>query len=282
MSLRLGVDVGGTKIALAVLDAQGREVLRRRVATPHSGYDSALAVLGAEILSVENEAGARCSVGICLPGGVSASGRVFNSYNTPFNGRALKRDLEARLSRQVRFANDAKAFVLSEAVDGAGAGAEVVFGAIFGTGVGGGIVVHGKALTGLNAISGEWGHTPLPWMLAEEFPGPPCNCGRRGCIEQFCAGPALQRLKDEVGNEELALERYDDRVARALSLVVNFLDPEVIVLGGGVSNMDRLYTNVPRLLPKYVYTEHPATAIRRAAHGDASGVRGAAMLWPAE
>lgn len=279
--MRLGVDLGGSKIELAVLDPQGEERVRRRVATPHSGYDVALEVLAAEIMSVEHEAGARCSVGMCMPGGVSASGRVFNAYNTPFNGRALKRDLEARLSREVRFANDAKAFVLSEAIDGAGAGAGVVFGAILGTGVGGGMVVHGKVLTGRNAISGEWGHTPLPWMLPEEYPGPRCNCGRLGCIEQFCAGPALQLLKEAMGNEELALERYEDRLARAFSLVVNFLDPDIIVVGGGVSNMDRLYTNIPRLLPKYVYSDSADTPIRRAAHGDASGVRGAAMLWPA-
>ena len=279
--MRLGVDVGGSKIELAVLDPQGREIARRRVPTPHAGYDVALEVLAAEILSVEQETGARCSVGVCMPGGVSPSGRVFNAYNTPFNARALKRDLEGRLSREVRFANDAKAFVLSEALDGAGAGAGVVFGAIFGTGVGGGMVVHGRVLTGRNAISGEWGHTPLPWMLPAEYPGPRCNCGRLGCIEQFCSGPALQALKAELGNEELALERYEDRLARALSLVVNFLDPDVIVLGGGVSNMDRLYTNVPRALPKYVYSDRADTPIRRAAHGDASGVRGAAMLWPA-
>lgn len=279
--MRLGVDLGGSKIELAVLDPQGKESVRRRVPTPHSGYDVALDVLAAQILSVEQEARARCSVGMCMPGGVSASGRVFNAYNTPFNGRALKRDLEARLSREVRFANDAKAFVLSEAIDGAGAGAGVVFGAILGTGVGGGMVVHGKVLTGRNAISGEWGHTPLPWMLPEEYPGPRCNCGRLGCIEQFCSGPALQALNEELGNEELALERYDDRLARAFSLVVNFLDPDVIVVGGGVSNMDRLYTSIPRLLPKYVYSDSAETPIWRAAHGDASGVRGAAMLWPA-
>jgi predicted NBD/HSP70 family sugar kinase len=279
--VRLGVDLGGSKIELAVLDPQGKESVRRRVPTPHSGYDVALDVLAAQILSVEQEARARCSVGMCMPGGVSASGRVFNAYNTPFNGRALKRDLEARLSREVRFANDAKAFVLSEAIDGAGAGAGVVFGAILGTGVGGGMVVHGKVLTGRNAISGEWGHTPLPWMLPEEYPGPRCNCGRLGCIEQFCSGPALQALKVELGNEELALERYEDRLARAFSLVVNFLDPDVIVVGGGVSNMDRLYTSIPRLLPKFVYSDSAETPIRRAAHGDASGVRGAAMLWPA-
>jgi fructokinase len=280
--VRLGVDLGGSKIELAVLDPRGGESLRRRVPTPHSGYDVALDVLASEILSVEQEAGARCSVGMCMPGGISRSGRVFNAYNTPFNGRALKRDLEARLAREVRFANDAKCFVLSESVDGAGAGAEVVFGAILGTGVGGGMVVHGKVLTGRNAISGEWGHTPLPWMLPEEFPGPRCNCGRRGCIEQFCAGPALKALKASLGNEELALERYEDRLARAFSLIVNFLDPDVIVLGGGVSNIDRLYTSVPRLLPKYVYSDSAETPIRRALHGDASGVRGAAMLWPSE
>ena len=281
MTLRMGVDLGGTKIELAVFDELGSERLRRRVATPHAGYDLALEELARQIVAAEREAGGRCSVGIGMPGGVSPkSGRVFNAYNTPFNGRRLKQDLEEKLEREVRVANDAKCFALSEALDGAAAGARVVFGAILGTGVGGGLVVSGEVLRGHNGISGEWGHTPLPWMQADEYPGPLCFCGRTGCIEQFIAGPALAREKAARG-EEIAMEVHEDRVARALSVVVNFLDPDVIVLGGGLSNLERLYVVVPRLLPRYVYAQSFETPILKARFGDASGVRGAAMLWPA-
>lgn len=281
MTLRMGVDLGGTKIELAVFDESWRERLRRRVATPHAGYDLGLDLLGREIEAAEREAGGRCTVGVGMPGAMSpASGRVFNAYNTPFNGRRLKHDLEEKLGREVRFANDAKCFALSEASDGSASGAHVVFGAILGTGAGGGIVVGGNVLRGHNGISGEWGHTPLPWMTADEHPGPPCFCGRSGCIEQFIAGPALAREKAARG-EEVAMELHEDRVARALSLVVNFLDPDVIVLGGGLSNLERLYVVVPRLLPRYVYAQSFEARIVKARHGDASGVRGAAMLWPA-
>jgi len=275
----MGVDLGGTKIEVAVFDDAGKERLRRRTATPHTGYDDALAVLGNFVLECEKQAGARCSVGIGMPGAISPrSGRVFNAYNTPFNGRRLQHDLEEKLGRELRFANDANCFALSEAIDGAGKGAQVVFGAILGTGAGGGIVVAGRVLQGANAIAGEWGHTPLPWMTPEEHPGPECYCGRSGCIEQFVAGPALKREIAARG-EELANEVHEDRLARALSIAVNFLDPEVIVLGGGLSNIERLYTTVPRLLPKYVYAQTVETRIVRAVHGDASGVRGAALLW---
>ena len=277
--MRMGVDLGGTKIEVAVFDDAGKERLRRRTATPHTGYDDALAVLGNFVLECEKQAGARCSVGIGMPGAISPrSGRVFNAYNTPFNGRRLQHDLEEKLGRELRFANDANCFALSEAIDGAGKGAQVVFGAILGTGAGGGIVVAGRVLQGANAIAGEWGHTPLPWMTPEEHPGPECYCGRSGCIEQFVAGPALKREIAARG-EELANEVHEDRLARALSIAVNFLDPEVIVLGGGLSNIERLYTTVPRLLPKYVYAQTVETRIVRAVHGDASGVRGAALLW---
>ncbi len=281
MALRMGVDLGGTKIELAVFDQGGDERLRRRVPTPHAGYDIALEELARQIAAAERDAGGPCRVGIGMPGAISpTSGRVFNAYNTPFNGRRLKQDLEAKLQREVRFANDAKCFALSEALDGAAAGARVVFGAILGTGVGGGLVVNGDALRGHNGISGEWGHTPLPWMSADEHPGPPCFCGRSGCIEQFIAGPALARDKAARG-EEIAMELHEDRVARAFSLVVNFLDPDVIVLGGGLSNLERLYVVVPRLLPRYVYAQSFDTPIVKARFGDASGVRGAAMLWSA-
>ena len=277
--MRMGVDLGGTKIELAVFDDGGGEVLRRRAPTPHSGYDEALHVLATFVAEAEQVAGARCSVGIGMPGAVSPrSGRVFNAYNTPFNGRRLKHDLEQKLEREIRFANDANCFALSEAIDGAGQGAGIVFGAILGTGAGGGIVINGQVLQGHNALSGEWGHTPLPWMAREEHPGPQCYCGRAGCIEQFVAGPALNREIAARG-DEIANELHEDRLARAFSMVVNFLDPDVIVLGGGLSNIQRLYTTVPRLLPKYVYSQTVDTPIVPAKHGDASGVRGAAMLW---
>ena len=277
--MRMGVDLGGTKIELAVFDEAGKEHLRRRTATPHTGYDDALEVLAHFIVEAEQTLGSRCSIGVGMPGGISPrSGRVFNAYNTPFNGRRLKHDLEEKLGREMRFENDANCFALSEALDGAARGGTVVFGAILGTGVGGGIVVQGKLIRGHNAIGGEWGHTPLPWMTAEEFPGPVCFCGRYGCIEQFVAGPALKREIAARG-EALAHELHEDRLARALSMVVNVLDPDFIVLGGGLSNLERLYATVPRLLPKYVYAQTVDTALVRARHGDASGVRGAAMLW---
>src|SRR5258705_10056902 len=256
----MGVDLGGTKIEVVVFDEEGSERLRRRVPTPHTGYDQALAELARVIEEAEREAGVRCSVGIGMPCAISPrSGRVFNAYNTPFNGRRLRHDLEERLVRELRFANDANCFALSEAVDGAGKGAPVVFGAILGTGAGGGIVVDGKVLQGHNAIAGEWGHTPLPWMTAEEHPGPACYCGRAGCIEQFVAGPALKREIAARG-EELANELHEDRLARAFSMAINFLDPAVIVLGGGLSNIQRLYTTVPRPPPRPGYSQ-PVDAI---------------------
>ena len=280
MSLRLGVDLGGTKIEIAVFDERGRELLRRRAPTPRAGYDDALEVFADLISAAEREAGGACTVGIGMPGTLHPrSGRVINAYNTPFNGRRLKQDLEGRLEREVRFANDANCFALSEAIDGAAKGRSVVFGAILGTGVGGGIVVRGAVLDGHHGIAGEWGHTPLPWMTRDEYPGPRCNCGRLGCIEQWCSGPALGRERDARG-EENALAVYADRLARAFSLVVNFLDPEIIVVGGGVSRESRLYASVPELLPRYVYAPAVETPIVPAKHGDASGVRGAAMLWP--
>ena len=278
---RLGVDVGGTKIAVAVLDSSGGERLRRRVEYPSREYASALDLLRNEILKAEKDAGERCTVGIGMPGLIDReTGLVENAYNTPFNKKPLKRQLEQHLDREVRFANDANCFALSEAVDGAARGARVVFGAILGTGVGGGIVVDARMLEGRHGIAGEWGHTPLPWMTQEEYPGPRCNCGRLGCIEQFLSGPAKNRERDAIG-EDAAMTRYEDRLARAFSTVINILDPDVIVVGGGLSKHDRLYVNVPPLLRKYVYWKNPTTPIVRAAHGDASGVRGAAMLWPA-
>lgn len=278
--MRLGVDIGGTKIALAVLDRGGRELLRHRIPTPHTGYAAAREALAQVILRTESEVKEPCTVGIGMPGLVARdTGIVANAYNTPFNGQPLKTDLERILRKEVRFANDARCFALSEALDGAARGAHVVFGAILGTGVGGGIVVDRSVLEGRHQIAGEWGHTPLPWMSAAEHPGPECNCGRRGCIEQFCSGPAKNRDRDAHG-ESRAMALFTDRLARAFSLVINFLDPDVIVVGGGMSKHDEIYTAVPPLLRKYVYHADPRTPIVRAVHGDASGVRGAAMLWP--
>ena len=275
--MRLGVDIGGTKIELAVLEAG----LRRRIPTPHGAYQPALETLAENILAIEKEAGEPLHVGVGMPGLVARdTGVVANAYNTPYNGQPLKPDLEAILKREVRFANDARCFALSEAVDGAAREARVVFGAILGTGVGGGIVVERRVVEGRHQIAGEWGHTPLPWMTAQEHPGPMCNCGRRGCIEQFCSGPAKNRDRDGLG-EARAMALYTDRLARAFSLAINFLDPDVIVVGGGMSRHEEIYSAVPPLLPKYVYHSTPSTPIVRAAHGDASGVRGAAMLWPA-
>ena len=278
--MRLGVDIGGTKIALAVLDRGGRELLRHRIPTPHTGYADAREALAEVILRTESEVKEPCTVGIGMPGLVARdTGIVANAYNTPFNGQPLKTDLEKILQKEVRFANDARCFALSEALDGAARGARVVFGAILGTGVGGGIVVDRGVLEGRHQIAGEWGHTPLPWMSAAEHPGPECNCGRRGCIEQFCSGPAKNRDRDAHG-ESRAMALFTDRLARAFSLVINFLDPDVIVVGGGMSKHEEIYSAVPPLLRKYVYHADPRTPIVRAVHGDASGVRGAAMLWP--
>jgi fructokinase len=275
--VRLGVDIGGTKIAVVVLDAAGKECVRSRVEYASRDYGAALDLLVNQIVA----AGERCSVGVGMPGLVDPhTGLVENAYNTPYNKRPLKADLEKRLGKEVRFANDANCFALSEAVDGAARGAPVVFGAIVGTGVGGGIVVGGRVLEGRHRIAGEWGHTPLPRMTPEEYPGPRCTCGRLGCIEQFLSGPAKNLERERIG-EAAAMQRYADRLARAFSTIINILDPDVIVVGGGMSKHEEIYRDVPALLSKYVYHREPRTPILRAVHGDASGVRGAAMLWPA-
>jgi fructokinase len=296
--LRVGLDIGGSKTELVALDAAGREQLRRRVATPHGDYETALAGIAALVREAERELGAPATVGIGLPGALQpATGLVKNAYATPYNGRPLKADLERLLGRELRVENDANCFALSEANDGAARGARLGFGAILGTGAGGGIVCDGRVLPGANAIGGEWGHNPLPWMAPDEYPGPPCYCGRRGCIERFVSGPALAADHRQASGEELApaaiaaraaegdaaskasLQRHAARLARALAHVVNLLDPEVIVLGGGLSNIDSLYVEVSQLWGAYIYSDTVATRLVRAAHGDASGVRGAAQLW---
>jgi fructokinase len=296
--IRIGVDIGGTKTEVAALAEDGRVLFRRREPSPRGGYAEALEFVAALVRDAERSAGAKCSVGIGTPGAVSReTGLLKNAYASPLNGMPVKRDLEKILGREVRMANDANCFALSEAHDGAAKGHGVVFGAILGTGVGGGIVVQGRALAGANAIGGEWGHNPLPWPLAGELPGPRCSCGRGGCIEAFLSGPALA-LDHELASGEArppseivaaaeagdrgcvaSLERYEDRLARALASVINLLDPDIIVLGGGLSNAARLYRNVPSRWSEYVYSDTVVTPLVRALHGDSSGVLGAARLW---
>ncbi len=296
--IRIGVDIGGSKMEIAAIDESGSELLRRRAPAPGESYAKAIAAIAEFILEAERTLAVRCSVGICTPGAVSrGSGTLKNAYASALNAMPVKPDLERLLGREVRFANDANCFALSEAIDGAAKGARVVFGVILGTGVGGGIVVDGRGLSGANAICGEWGHNSLPWPLPGEMPGPRCACGRDGCIEAFLSGPGLARdhllatgearepadiaACAESGDRGCAatLERYEERLARALASVINLLDPEVIVLGGGLSNADRLYRNVPARWGPYVYSESVVTSLVKAAHGDASGVRGAARLW---
>lgn len=309
MNYRIGIDLGGTKTEIVALDGDGNERLRHRQLTPRSGddvrdYEATLLVLCDLVRGAEKELGLgakeRASVGIGTPGANSAAtGRIKNANSLCLNDRPLKQDLEARLGREVRMANDANCFALSEATDGAAAGAGIVFGVILGTGVGGGIVIDGRVLTGANSIAGEWGHNPLPLPTAQDLPLPRCYCGRDGCIETYLCGPALandhhrasgERLdaaaiatRAEFGDAacEATLVRYEERLARALGHVMNLIDPDVIVLGGGLSNLDRLYRNVPRLWSPYVFSDRIDTRLVRNRHGDSSGVRGAAWLWPA-
>lgn len=294
--MRIGIDLGGTKIEGVVLDDNGERRAQVRVPTPSQSYAEIVGALTQLVATLEREVGETCTVGIGTPGSVNpATGLMRNSNTTVMNGQPLARDLEAALGRSVRLANDANCFALSEATDGAGAGSEVVFGVILGTGVGGGVVVRGQAVAGANGIGGEWGHNPLPWPEDDERPGPKCFCGKHGCIETFLCGGALAR--DYRGPAELdargiaeaastdpeaetALLRYEGRLARALAQLINVLDPNVIVLGGGVSNIGRLYQNVPRRWNKWItLDEEPATRLVPARFGDSSGVRGAAWLW---
>jgi fructokinase len=292
--LRIGVDLGGTKIEGIALGARGHELARRRVPTPRK-YEATLDAIAGLVQTLEREAGERGSVGVGIPGVVAPdSGLVKNANSTWLIGHPLERDLAVRLDRPVRTMNDANCFALSEATDGAGTGARVVFGVILGTGVGGGIVIDGKPLVGANLIAGEWGHNSLPRMNPEEFPGPECYCGRRGCIETFLSGPAVERefggrgrrateilaaadAGDALGTA--ARSAYHDRLARALSSVINLLDPGVIVLGGGMSNAPGLAESVMPLLSRYVFSDRVVTRVVKNVHGDSSGVRGAAWLW---
>jgi fructokinase len=297
--MRIGVDLGGTKIEAMAVDGDGTVIGRRRVPTPRDDYPATVQAIAGLVRALEAEGGGgEARVGVGMPGTISpATGLVKNANSVWLNGQAFPDDLARVLPRPLRFANDANCFALSEAVDGAGRGARVVFGAILGTGVGGGVVVDGRVLTGPNAIAGEWGHNPLPWPNGEERPGPPCYCGRTGCIETFLSGPGLSRDHARASGERAdavriaacagrgeaaalaSMARYQERLARALASMINMLDPDVIVLGGGLSHIEQLYTDVPRLWGTHVFSDRVATALSRPHHGDASGVRGAAWLW---
>ena len=291
MSLRIGVDLGGTKIEALALDASGFELLRKRIATPRSDYPATVSAVAGLVSEIEKSLKEKASVGVGIPGARSrVTGLIKNANSTCLIGQPFKEDLEKALSREVRLENDANCFALSEATDGAGQGAAVVFGVILGTGVGGGIVVNGKLLTGPNAIAGEWGHNPLPLPTEADLPLPKCYCGRSGCIEAYLSGPGLARDHRQLTGQNLepqeivalhgaSLLRYEERLARALAGVINILDPDVIVLGGGMSNVPQLYTEVARLWTRHVFSDHVATRLARHAHGDSSGVRGAAWLW---
>ena len=297
-ALRIGIDLGGTKIELAAFDATGTEHLRRRIDTPAGDYDATVAAVARLVRDAERELGMAGSVGIGTPGARSLrTGLMRNANSTCLNGRDLQGDLERALQRPIRMANDANCFALAEAVDGAAADASIVFGVILGTGVGGGVVVNHHVLTGANAIAGEWGHNPLPLPRASDLPLPACYCGRAGCIETFLSGPALEADHARWHGERLpardiaeraqagdpacdeTLARYEERLARALAGVINILDPGVIVLGGGLSNIRRLYRNVPSMWAAHVFSDEVRTRLVPPRHGDSAGVRGAAWLW---
>ena len=298
--MRLGIDLGGTKTAAIVLDDRGRTVWEQRKPTPRNDYDATIELIAGLVAEGERAAASRCSVGIGMPGAISpATGLVKNANSTWLNGRALRQDIERRLGREVRLANDANCLAVSEATDGAAVGAEVVFGVILGTGTGGGIVVRGQLVTGANAIAGEWGHNALPWPEDDERPGRECYCGRRGCLETFLSGPALSASYADLagrtesgeavvalaasgdGSARAVLDRWTARLARALASVINVLDPDVIVVGGGLSRLDHIYSRVPEIWGAWVFSDRVTTRLVQARFGDASGVRGAAWLWPA-
>jgi len=294
--MRIGIDLGGTKIEGIALSGSGEIVTRLRLATPRE-YSESLDAVARLVEAIEHSVGARCSVGVGIPGAVTAAGLIKNANSTWLIGHPLGRDLETRLDRSIRLMNDANCFAISEAADGAGEGADVVFGVILGTGVGAGVVVGGRCLEGANRVAGEWGHNPLPWMSPDEYPGRHCYCGKLGCIETFLSGPAFERdFAERTGlslasaaigaasaSDAAALEGmvlYRDRLARALASVVNVLDPDVIVLGGGMSNLPKLAESVGPMLETYVFSDSVTTRVVTNRHGDSSGVRGAAWLWP--
>lgn len=297
--MRIGIDLGGTKIEGVALNREGEIVARKRVPTPQGDYQGTIDAIVGLIHHLEEEVGERTSVGIGMPGIVSpVTGRVKNANSVCLNGCPMDKDIAAALGRQVRLENDANCFALSEASDGAAAGRGCVFGVILGTGTGGGVVVNGRILRGRNAVAGEWGHNPLPWPEPGEWPGLPCYCGRTGCIETFLSGPGLARdysratnatiepkeiVRRADGGEAAAvacLDRYVNRLARSLASIINVLDPDAIVLGGGLSGISRLYRDVPAQWEQYVFSDHVATELLPPKFGDSSGVRGAAWLWP--
>ena len=300
MRMRIGIDLGGTKTEIIVLDRDGNVRLRRREATPRNDYHAIIDLVARLVHDAEDACGlapGSATIGIGTPGSASrATGLLRGSNSVCMNGMPVKRDIEARLARPIAMANDANCFALSEASDGAGRGAGVVFGVILGTGVGGGFVIDGRVLEGINGIAGEWGHNPLPWPRGDEVPGPPCFCGRSGCIETYVSGPGMLRdHKLHEGGEgsthaivehaaagdprcEATLARYEERLARALAHVINIVDPDVVVLGGGLSNIDRWYESIPRLWTRWVFSDRVDTSLVRHVHGDSSGVRGAAWL----
>lgn len=299
--IRIGIDLGGTKIEAIALEGDGTIRVRRRVPAPRGDYRATVTALRDLTQAVESEAGTTGPVGVGIPGTISpATGLIKNANSVWLIGHPLDRDLAEATGRPVRLANDANCFALSEASDGAGAGHGVVFGVILGTGCGSGIVVDGRIVSGPNSIAGEWGHNPLPWPLPDELPGPKCYCGKFGCQETYMAGTGLERdFREQTGRDlkgadivaaaeagdgqaEAALLRYEHRLARGLAAILNVLDPDIVVLGGGMSNQDRLYRNVPKLWGAFVFSDTVATPLVKNRHGDSSGVRGAAWLWPAE
>lgn len=295
--MKIGIDLGGTKIEGILLAQNGTALHRKRIETPRGDYLEIVDAVAQLVVELAKLAGEDCTVGIGTPGSLSRQGLLRNSNTTELNGKPILDDLQARIAQPVRLSNDANCFALSEARDGAAAGHSTVFGVILGTGTGGGIVVNGQLLAGINHVAGEWGHNPLPWAFAGEWPGDVCYCGKLGCIETFLSGPALalhyRRLSGytltaqqiateaEQGNAlaDEVLSQYELRLARALASVINLLDPECIVLGGGLSNIQRLYERVPKLWKDYVFSDAVATVLLRPHHGDSSGVRGAAQLW---
>ena len=300
-SPRIGVDLGGTKIEFVALERDGTELHRHRIATPRFDYEGTVRAIAQGVKDIEKKLGRTASVGVGIPGTISGrTGLVKNANSTWMNGKSFDKDLGRALAREVRCANDANCLAVSEATDGAGAGMHVVFAVILGTGCGGGIALDGCVHNGLNGVAGEWGHNTLPWMRANEFPGPPCYCGKNGCVETWISGTGLEKdyeraTKVSLGGPEIiarseagepaalaALDRFEDRLARALAGLINLLDPDVVVMGGGASQIARIYKNVPERLKEYVFGKEADTPMLPAKHGDSSGVRGAAWLWPLE
>ena len=300
--MRIGIDLGGTKIEGIALDHDGHELIRQRIAAPQGSYQDTLQAITTLVKNIEVATQfTNMSVGIGIPGSLSpATGRVKNANSVWLIGHPLKSDLESLLKREVRIENDANCFVVSEATDGAAKGADSVFGVIIGTGTGGGFFIRGHSIIGANAIAGEWGHNPLPWPSTDELPGRTCYCGKTGCIETWLSGPGFAKdyqninkshpplaaidiaARAQQGDESavLALQRYEERLAKSLASIINVIDPEIIVLGGGMSNIQQIYVNVPKIWNKYIFSDHVVTKLVPPMHGDSSGVRGAAWLWP--